>query len=100
MIESGERLDAGRLQLVYHTAVEVEPLWIGPARALRKDARPGDREAIGIGADFLHQRNILLVPVVVIVSDVAGVVVLNVARSMGVGVPDRFAFFVLVPSTF
>ena len=44
--------------------------------------------------------NIVLVPVIVIAGDVAGVIVLNVAGSVGVGVPDRFPFAVLVQCTF
>src|SRR5262249_138095 len=49
------------------------------------------------GADVLHQRNILLVPVVMIVGDVAVVVVLDVPRLMRISIPDREALAVLVP---
>src|SRR5690606_17249014 len=78
--------------------VEVEALLVRLARAFRKDARPADGEAIGVGADVvLHQRNVFLVPVIVIVGDVAGVAVLDVAGRVRVRVPDRLALAVLVP---
>src|SRR5262249_217685 len=74
--------------------------WIRFARAFRKDARPGNREAVGVGADVLHQRDIFLVAVIVVVGDVAVVVVLYIPRYVGVGIPDRFALAFLVPTRF
>src|SRR5262249_15950528 len=68
--------------------------------ALRKDARPGDGEAIGVGAKRTHERHVLLVSMVVIVGDVSGVAVLDLARRVREGVPDRRTLAVLVPRAF
>src|SRR5262249_54550158 len=78
-------------------AVEVEALGVGRAGALGEDPRPGDREPVRVRADVLHQRDVLLVAVVMVVGDVAGVVILDLPGRMGVGVPDRDALAVLVP---
>src|SRR5262249_49689841 len=67
------------------------------AGALGEDPRPGDREAVGGGADRLHQRDVLLIPVVVVVRHIAGVAVLDLAWRVGKGVPDRRPLAVLVP---
>ena len=89
VIERGERLDAVGEQFVDQTAVEVHALWIRRARPLRKDARPGDREAIGLDAQRLHQLHVVFVAVVVIVGHVAVGVVDDLAGRVRKGVPDR-----------
>ena len=48
----------------------------------------------------LHQRDVRLVPVVVVVGDVARVVVPHVARRVCVPVPDGLAFAVLMRRAF
>src|SRR5262245_65578663 len=71
------------------------------ARPVGKDARPGDGEPIGIRADVpFHHRDVLFVPVVVVVGNIAGVAVLDLPWGVCVRVPYRFAFAVLVPCTF
>src|SRR5215813_1504885 len=97
VIERGKRLDAGSLQLVYQAAVEVETLRVGLTRAFRKDARPRNREPIRVGAGVLHQRNVFLVPVVMVIGDVTCVVVLYIPRLVRIRIPDREALAVLVP---
>src|SRR5262249_52980687 len=97
MIQSGERLDARLLQLLYQAAVAVEALRVGLARALGKDARPRDRKPVRGGADVLHQRNVFLVPVVMVVGDVAVVVVLYMAWLVRIRVPDGSAFAIRLP---
>src|SRR5262249_37657101 len=59
-----------------------------------------DGEPVRSGADVLHQRDVLLVAVVVVVGDVAIVVVLDVPRRMRIRIPDREALAVLIPRTF
>src|SRR5262249_19010153 len=98
VIERGEWLDALGAKLVGEALVEVDALRIRRARALREDARPGDGEPVGGRVDVLHQRDVLLVAVVVVVGDVAIVVVLDVAGRVREFVPDRLALAVLVPS--
>src|SRR5262245_3382009 len=97
VVERRVRLDAGRQQLVDEAAVEVDALRVRRAGAVREDARPGDREAIGVRADIAHERHVVRIAMVGVVRDVAVVAVLDQARRVGVPVPDRFAFAVLVP---
>lgn len=51
MIERRKRLDAVGDELVDEGVLEVEPLRIGRAGTLRRDARPGDREPIRCHAE-------------------------------------------------
>jgi hypothetical protein len=88
VIQRQERLDASGQQRVDEPAVEIEPLRIGLPRALRKDARPRDGEAVGVGAQLLHQLDVLLVAVAVIVGDVAGVAVGDLPGRVRVSIPD------------
>ena len=80
--------------------VEVEPLRIGRAGPLRKDARPGDREPVRRHAERLHRLDVVPVAVIVIGGDVAGVVVVGLARGVREGVPDRGAAAVGVHGAF
>ena len=89
VIQRGKGLDAVGEQLVDQAAVEVHALWIRRAGPLRKDARPGDREAIDLDAQRLHQLHVVFVTVVVIVGHVAVGVVDDLAGRMGEGVPHR-----------
>src|SRR5262249_30054239 len=91
------RFDAGAAQLVGETGVEVEAFRVRRTSAVGEDPGPCDREAVGGGPDVLHQRDVFLVPVIVVVGDVAVLVVLDAAGYMGEGVPDRHPFAVLVP---
>lgn len=88
MEQRSERFDPGGNQLVDEAIVEVEAFGVRRSGSLRKDARPGDGETIGVGADALHQRHVLLVAVIVVVGDVTRVVILDLARRVRVGVPD------------
>ncbi len=53
MIERRVGFDAVREQLIDEAIVEIEPLGIGQARAVRKYPRPCDREAVGLDAELL-----------------------------------------------
>jgi hypothetical protein len=97
VVQGGEGLDPGLQQRIDQAAVEVEALGVGLAGALGEDPGPGDREPVGGRADVLHQRHVLPVAVVVVVGHIAVLVVLDVPRRVGVGVPDRGALAVLVP---
>src|SRR5262249_816278 len=77
--------------------VEVEALGVRLTGTFGEDARPTDGEPIRGRAQVPHQGDVLLVPVVVVVGDVAGVAVLDLARRVRVRVPDRLALAVLVP---
>src|SRR5262249_37931747 len=76
--------------------VEVEPFRIWRAVALRKDARPGNREAVGFHAQLLDQADVILVKVVVIVGAVGVGAVADLARRVTESVPDRRAAPILI----
>src|SRR5262245_2753593 len=97
VIERGEGLDPLCAQRVGQALVEVDAFRVRRLVTLREDARPGDREAIGVGANVLHQRDVFLVAVIVIVGDVAGVAVLDLPGCVRERVPDRRTLAVLVP---
>src|SRR5262249_34875007 len=83
--------------LVPQPVVEVEALGVRLPRAFGEDARPADGESLRRRAQVLHQLHVLPVAVVVVVGDVSGVAVLDLARRVRVRVPDRWALAVLVP---
>jgi hypothetical protein len=87
--ERGVRLDAGGLQFLEEALVKVEAFGIGRARALRENARPSDGEAECFRAQFLHERDILLVAVKEIVGDIGRFVMPDFARCVAEGVPHR-----------
>ena len=76
-------------QLVDQAAVEVEPLRVDRADAVRQHARPGDAEAVRLHAQRLHQRDVLLVAVVVVAGDVARVALEHRALLLAEHVPHR-----------
>ena len=96
MVERRDRADAAGQQPVDEAPVEGETLLIGRAAAGRLDARPGDREPVGVQAEGLHQVEVFLEVVVVVAGLVAGVAVLDLAGRVAEGVPDRRTPTVLV----
>ena len=89
VVERREGLDAARLQPVDEPIVEIEPLLVDRPGAFRNDARPGDREAVGLDAEALDQVEILVQPVIVIAGDIAVVTAMDPARHVRERVPDR-----------
>ncbi len=100
VIEGDVGRHSGCEQRVDEAIVEIEPLRIGRAASVGKNARPGNREAVGAGAERLHQRHVLMITVIMVDRDVAGIAVGDFARRVGEAVPDRLAFVVLVPRAF
>ena len=96
VVQGGKRLDAVREQLVDQAVVEVEPLRVRGAVALREHPRPRDREAVGLHAQRLHQLHVFLVAVIVVVGDIAGGVVHDLAGRVRERVPDRRSSAVLL----
>src|SRR3974390_3186640 len=95
MIETDPGLDAGQKQFVDEPVIECETQFIRRAASLRQRARPGDRKAISVHAELLHQRDIFAIAVIVVAGDVSGVVVLDLA-SVAVRVPHAQAAAILV----
>src|SRR5580658_7732697 len=100
MVESAEGTNAGLEHSIHHALVMVETFLVRRADAVRLNARPRDGEAIALLVEAFQQGNVLLVEVVVIAGDVAGVAAFDVAGSMRIAIPDGFAFAVFVPSAF
>ncbi len=89
MIQRAVGLYARFEQRVHHALVEVEALLVRRSGAVRKDARPRHGKATGLQPEFLHEVDILLVAVVVVVRDVAGIAVVCLAGRVRKGVPNR-----------
>lgn len=88
VVEGRGRGDARGEQAVHQAVVEVEPLGVDRAAPRRLDARPRDREPVGVDAEVPHERDVLGPPVVVVAGDVAGVAVADAARRVRERVPD------------
>src|SRR4029079_2955545 len=100
MVQRRERRDAVSQQLVDKAVVEIEALWIWRAGAFREDARPGNRESIGLCAERLHQLNVFLVQAIMVGRGIAVALIGDGARRVGEAVPDRWAAAVLVHGSF
>ena len=76
MVQRDPWRDAGFQQTIHELIVEGEALGVGHGIiAVREDARPGDREAVGLQPKLLHQRHILGPAPVVIAGGLAVVAV-------------------------
>src|SRR5215467_1784274 len=91
MIERGKWRDPAIEQPIDEAIVEVQPVHVDGASALRQYTRPSDGEAIRVEAKTCDQVHVLLHPVVMIGGDVSSVAVTCHARSGGETIPDRLA---------
>ncbi len=96
VVQRDERLDAGGQELVHEAVVEVEARLVAAAAAVRKDPRPGDREAEGVEPELAHEAHVVRVAVVRIAGDAPAVAVRDLAGGRGEAVPDALASPVLV----
>jgi hypothetical protein len=88
-VEEGRVGDDARFQQgVHQPAVEVEALLVHGAAPFGQDARPGDREAIGLEAELLHEGDVFAPPVIVVAGHVARGPVADPARRAAEPVPD------------
>ena len=94
MVERDHRLDAVLEQLVDQPVVVRQPLGVGAALAAGLDPRPRDREAVAVGPELAHQRDVLGVAVVVVARLGARRPVDDRARLGGERVPDARALAV------
>ena len=81
------RLNPRRQQRIQHPVVEVQPLRIRIAPAIRKHTRPRQREPVRLQPQPLHNRNVFRIPVVVVVRHIACVPIRRLPRRMAEGVP-------------
>ena len=100
MIHRRKRLDAVREQFVQQPIVEIETFRVWRTCSFRKNTRPCNREPIRLRAQRLHQSNVVLVAMKMLVGVVGITAVLDRAGSMGVTVPDRLTPTVLSDGAF
>ena len=81
VVERDHRLLAVLEEGVDEAVVERQPLLVGRPAPGRLDARPGDREAVAARAELLHQRDVLVDPVVVVAGDLAAAAVDDACRA-------------------
>ncbi len=67
MVQADERLNVGCMQRIKQTRIEVQPLLVDRAIAVRYDARPGNGEAKVLQPQQLHGCNVNWVQVIEIV---------------------------------
>ena len=89
VIEGDPGLDVLCEQCVDQPRVEVDAGFVERPAPVGLEARPGHREAVPADAEPGHQLDVVLVAVVVVVRDVAGVPVLDLAGCVRERVPDR-----------
>ena len=95
VVQRQPREDVGIQQLVDEPTVEVDALRVERA-AVGAHARPRGGEPVGLQSHALHQRDVTLVPVVVVARHIAVVGVDDGARHAAERIPDRVATAVLV----
>ena len=95
MVERDPRPDAGGQQLVDEPGVEVDTRVVERTPSVGLDARPGDREAIGVDAELPHECDVVAVAVVVVAGDVARVAAEHLAGRVREAIPDRLTPAVL-----
>lgn len=90
VVERDEGSDASREELVDQVRVELDAELIHRVitTTKRNDTRPGDREAVGLDAVFLEERNILAPEAVRIGGDITVATVQSLARSARELVPN------------
>ena len=96
MVEGDEGFDPGLEQPVGQPVIEIEPGRVDRTPPRGQDARPGNREAVGVEPQLTHQPDVLSPAVVVVAGHVAGVAVLDLARRVAEAVPDALALAVFV----
>ena len=91
MVEGDKGRDPRRQQAVDQPVVEGNALGRCRAGTAGLDARPGQREAIGIELELAHQSYVLRPAVIMIAGNIAGALVDDHPRLSAEPVPDAFA---------
>src|SRR5829696_8629660 len=96
VIQRRKRRDAVRQQLVDKAVVEIEAFWVRRAGPLREDARPGNRESIGLCAQRLHQLDVFLEQAIMVGRGIPVAAIGYGPGRVRETVPDRWAAAILV----
>jgi hypothetical protein len=83
-----------------HASRTAQPFRVWRAGSLRENTRPRDREAIGLCSQRLHQLNVVLVQMVMVVRDICIAVIDDFPGCVSVTVPDRRTSSVFVDGPF
>src|ERR1700692_1553913 len=100
MIQGRKWLDAVREQFIHKSIVEIEAFWVWRTCSFRKNARPGNRKAIGLYTHRLDELNVLFVAVIMVVCDVRIAVIQNFPGCVSVSIPIAWAPLVVVDGPF
>ena len=95
VIKAEPRLDPRGQERIDEPVVERQARFVRGPASERQNPRPGEREAVGGGAELLHQRHVVEVEVIVVAGDVAGIAVGNAALLAATRVPDARAAAIL-----
>jgi hypothetical protein len=88
--------NSGPKQAINQAVVEVEPGGVGPAFTSGLDARPREREAVGVDAQLFHECDVLRIAVIVVGRYVAVAGVQDAARLVAERIPAGGATAILV----
>jgi hypothetical protein len=100
VVEGQHGFDGAASETFDQPPVEINTLLVDVARTIGLYAGPGYGEAVGPETELGHQVEVFVQPVVMVAGDVARIAVVDFARSVAEGVPDRSPAAVLVDSPF
>ncbi|MNJ46719.1 hypothetical protein D3C77_418570 [compost metagenome] len=100
VVQCAERLDSVLEQLVHQQFVMLDSFPVHFAEALRVNARPRYREAVGFNAQLLHKLNVFLVTVVAVTGNACVIALKNFSGRCRHDVPDAQASPVLIQGAF
>ncbi len=100
MIQGHIRLDTCLKEPIYQLTVEIQSFLVNTAGTIWQNSRPGDREAVCLQADFLHQLKIVLPELIMVGADITHITIIDLTGCMTKSIPDRFTFAVYIPTPF
>ncbi len=100
MKKSQPRFDTRFEQCVDQMLVKREASFVDRTRAIRNDARPRDREAIGFQADLLHDIHVVAIAVIMVAGDVSSMIAEDGSWLPAHHIPNAGTFSIVVTSSF
>ncbi len=88
MVQRRIGLDPACLAAINEAVVKIQTLLIDRPETIGNDARPGDRETIGLHPHLLDEIEVFLPAIVMIAGDIAIVTPKDMARHIAEGIPD------------
>ncbi len=89
VVERGERTNAASEQGVNQAVIKIQAAFVDSAGPLWQNARPGEREAVGVQVELGHERNIFSHPVIVVRRDLPRLALVGSSRRGGEAIPHR-----------